>query len=77
MAQMKNQPNTLPLPSPRPALRKNGDAVVELVQDGQVVGELNFTKILTNWWTILSGGQRPTPQPEGEVVYEHGKVRGS
>jgi hypothetical protein len=75
MAQMKfQQEQKLPLPSPRPALRENGDAVVELVQDGQVVGELNFTKIITNWWIILTGARQPAPQ--GEVVYDHGKVRG-
>lgn len=57
---MKNQeqPQKLPLPSPQPVLRENGDAVVELRQDGELVGELNFTKIIANWFSILAGDRK-------------------
>ena len=40
------------LPDPRQVIRPNGDSVVELRQNGQLVGEINFTLIITN---ILSG----------------------
>ena len=36
------------LPEPTPVIRANGDSVVELRQDGTLVGELNFTQIMVN-----------------------------
>ena len=39
----------LRFPEVRTVLRPTGEAVVELRQNGEVVGELNFSKLLTNW----------------------------
>ena len=36
------------LPEPTPVVRPNGDSVVELRQNGVLVGELNFTLIVSN-----------------------------
>ena len=43
-----------PMPEPRPAVR-NGEALVEFVQDGEVVGEFNFSRVLKGWWSRLQG----------------------
>lgn len=43
----------LQLPEVRPVLRANREAVVELRQNGEVVGEINFTKLFTGWFTQL------------------------
>jgi hypothetical protein len=40
----------LNLPKPAPVIRENGDAVVELRQDGELVGEVNFSAILGQWF---------------------------
>ena len=50
---MTEQKQQLPLPSPTPVIRENGDAVVELRQDGQLVGEVNFSKIVGGWFDKL------------------------
>ena len=34
------------LPDPTQVIRENGDSVVELRQNGDLVGEINFTKIV-------------------------------
>jgi hypothetical protein len=39
-------------PVAQPVVR-NGQAVVELVHNGEVVGEINFTKIMANWFDTL------------------------
>ena len=43
----------LPLPNPQPVIRENGDAVVELRQNGELVGEINFSAILGQWFDQL------------------------
>ena len=43
----------LPLPNACPVIRENGDAVVELRQDGNLVGEINFSAIIGNWFDKL------------------------
>lgn len=43
----------LQLPEVAPVLRPNGEAVVELRQNGEVIGELNFTKLFTYWFEQL------------------------
>lgn len=53
MEKMSQQNQQLPLPAPCPVLRENGDAVVELRQDGQLVGEVNFTAIIGGWFDKL------------------------
>lgn len=53
----KPEDHRLPLPEPMPVVRENGDAVVELRQDGELVGEVNFSKILGNWFSRLGMGK--------------------
>lgn len=53
MEKMIQQKQQLPLPAPTPVIRENGDAVVELRQDGLLVGEVNFTAIIGNWFEKL------------------------
>ena len=48
MAERLNSNGPSWLPEPHQVLRSNGDSVVELRQNGAVVGELNFTKIMSN-----------------------------
>ena len=43
------------LPEPTPVVRPNGDSVVELRQNGQLVGELNFTRVMSNLFEGLFG----------------------
>lgn len=54
MAEMRE----LKLPQAHPVLR-NGEAVVELRQEGVLVGEVNFTKIMTNWLETLGVLKKP------------------
>lgn len=49
----------LRLPTPRPVVRPNGDSVLELVQDGQLVGELNFSRMVENWFDALGIIKKP------------------
>ncbi len=51
----------LPFPEVTPRVRENGEAVVELVQDGHLVGEINFTKILTGVARAFGWLERPKP----------------
>jgi hypothetical protein len=55
---MSEQKQQLPMPVPTPVIRENGDAVVEMRQDGQLVGELNFSAILGNWFDKLGWGNK-------------------
>lgn len=49
------------LPDPRHAVRENGDSVIELVYNGQVVGEINCTIF---WRGVFPQLDRPhTPAP--------------
>lgn len=50
--------NEFKLPEVRPVIR-NGESVVEMVQDGEVVGTLNFTKIMTNFFDALGIIKKP------------------
>ena len=45
-----------PMPEPRPAVR-NGEAFLEFVHDGQVVGQFNFSKVLKSWWNTFQSQQ--------------------
>lgn len=57
----------LPLPEVTPRVREDGHAVVELVQDGELVGEIDFTKIMTKLFQGL--GIIPKPKaPELKSV---------
>lgn len=58
MAQVNGVPE-LSLPEVMPVVRETGEAVVELRQNGQLVGEINFTKILTTWAQQLGMISRP------------------
>ena len=58
MAQVEDS-STLFFPKVTPVVRETGEAVVELRQDGQLVGEINFTKIFTSFAQQL--GWIPTP----------------
>jgi len=58
MAQVNGVPE-LSLPEVQPVVRETGEAVVELRQNGQLVGEINFTKILTTWAQQLGLISRP------------------
>ena len=49
----------LQLPDVVPVLRPNGESVVELRQNGEVVGEINFTKIFANWFEALGIIEKP------------------
>lgn len=42
------------LPEPKPVIR-NGESLLQLTHGGEVVGEINFSKILKNWWGELTG----------------------
>lgn len=46
------------MPEVRPVIRDN-ESVVELVQDGEVVGTLNFTKIMSNFFDALGLIKKP------------------
>jgi hypothetical protein len=37
------------MPEPKAVLR-NGDALLEMHHEGEVVGEFNFSKVLRKWW---------------------------
>ena len=59
MEKMNKEP-VLSLPKAEPVLRENGDAVVELRQDGQLVGEFNVSLVLGNWFDKMGWrNQRP------------------
>ena len=58
MAKVNEVPE-LALPEVMPVVRETGEAVVELRQNGQLVGEINFTKILTTWAQQLGLIGRP------------------
>lgn len=45
-------------PEPQAVVRDNGDAVVELRQDGELVGEVNFSKIIGQWLGVLGIGRK-------------------
>jgi len=49
------------LPVVQPAVR-DGQAVVEFVHNGEVVGEINFTKIVANWFDALGFIKKPRSQ---------------
>jgi len=44
-------------PEPVGTIRENGEAVVELRQDGELVGEINFSKIFSQWLRVLGIGK--------------------
>jgi hypothetical protein len=52
-------PNKLDLPQAVPTIKPNGDVVLEVTHYGQVVGGLNVTQLLGNWFERL-GWLRPT-----------------
>ena len=56
MAEVKNP--DLAFPEPVPRVREDGDAVVELRQNGELVGEINFSKIFGHWFDELGIGRR-------------------
>lgn len=41
------------MPEPKAVLR-NGDALLEMHHDGEVVGEFNFSKVLRKWWNTAN-----------------------
>jgi len=45
------------LPEPVPLVR-DGEAVVELRQNGELVGEINFSKIFTQWFSQIGIGRK-------------------
>jgi hypothetical protein len=49
----------LNLPHAAPVVRANGDSVLELTQNGELVGEVNFTKIIANWFDALGIIKKP------------------
>lgn len=55
-----SQPVKLPLPVTQPVIRENGDAVVELNMDGVIVGEINFSAILGNWFAKMGWSNNKT-----------------
>jgi hypothetical protein len=55
-----SNPQKLDLPQAVPTVRPNGDVVLEVTHYGQVVGGLNITQVLTNWFARL-GWLQPTP----------------
>lgn len=61
---MSNQ--KLDLPQAVPTIKPNGDVVLEVTHYGQVVGGLNVTQVLSNWFTKLGWLQppaEPAPSP--------------
>jgi hypothetical protein len=54
MAKVEDQ--QLHWPEPAAVVRDNGDAVVELRQNGDLVGEINFSKIVGQWLGALGIG---------------------
>lgn len=63
---MSNQ--KLDLPQAVPAIRPNGDVVLEVTHYGQVVGGLNVTQVLSNWFERM-GWIQPKQVP---VAIERG-----
>lgn len=61
MAKVTEEFPELPFPQVQPVVRETGEAVVELRQDGELVGEINFTKIFTGWGRRLGLIGRPKP----------------
>jgi hypothetical protein len=50
---------TLRFPEVKTVLRSTGEAVVELRQNGDLVGEINFTKLLAGWLEQIVAAKRP------------------
>lgn len=63
---MSNQ--KLDLPQAVPTIKPNGDVVLEVTHYGQVVGGLNVTQVLSNWFERM-GWIQPKPAP---VAIERG-----
>jgi hypothetical protein len=55
-------PERLDLPHAVPTIKPNGDVVLEITHYGQVVGGLNVTQVLGNWFQRL-GWLQPPPRP--------------
>lgn len=51
----------LAIPTAAAVVREDGDAVVEVRHDGQLVGELNFSKIFRSWFQQLGWLEKSTP----------------
>lgn len=49
----------LQLPTIQPVVRPDGDSVVELRQNGELVGEVNFSKIIANWFDAIGLIKKP------------------
>lgn len=49
----------LRLPEVRPVVRPNGDSVLEMHQDGELVGEVNFSRIIENIFDALGIIKKP------------------
>jgi hypothetical protein len=50
----------LDLPQATPTIKPNGDVVLEVTHYGQVVGGLNVTQVLSNWFQRM-GWLQPKP----------------
>jgi hypothetical protein len=49
----------LDLPQASPTIKPNGDVVIEVTHYGQVVGGLNVTQVLSNWFQHMGWLQPP------------------
>jgi hypothetical protein len=49
----------LELPQAVPTIKQNGDVVLEVTHHGRVVGGLNVTQVLSNWFEQLGWLQPP------------------
>lgn len=63
---MSNQ-QKLDLPQAIPTIKPNGDVVLEVTHYGQVVGGLNVTQVLGNWFERL-GWLQPKPAHPPAVI---------
>jgi len=61
-----NNPQKLDLPQAIPTVDRNGDIAIEFVHRGEVVGSLNATKIMSNWFARLGWFQPPARQEIGQ-----------
>jgi len=62
-------PQKLDLPQATPTIKPNGDVVLEVTHYGQVVGGLNVTQVLSNWFQRMGWLQSPaTPVVAPELI---------
>mgnify|MGYP001461181311 CR=1 FL=1 len=64
-------PQKLELPQAVPTIKPNGDVVLEVTHYGNVVGGLNVTQVLGNWFQRM-GWLQPPSAPVPTPTLERG-----